>query len=368
MSRQAEKAYLKWNDIVIGVIGQENQVRFIGNTGNATCDSVIPEKLFWSEGQFRKFLRYRIANGKRNDVIEAAQELGLKKYYDEIDEIELIKLTRGFSLNDRFWIAMYPSENRMNTFTDLFIGTFGNLKAQVGDPVYSPAGRNEKGYAYINNNIGIAKKRLHQGSTDVENEVVVSRLARILGVSCCYAAMLDWDWVYSKYDYDINNEAMIHAGNILQDVELVRQDYGELAALLPQYKYDIAKMILLDFITLQTDRHLGNWGILIDGNGASKMSYLFDNGRSLFYDSTPEMANKILNNPMQNVPKFGSEGSYFDSIVSIREEMQLTGCINTNIDPIRIGQCFEGLNIEPWKVEAGIQYINWALQEIRELG
>ena len=55
----------------------------------------------------------------------------------------------------------------------------------------------------------------------------------------------------------------------------------------PAFKNDFYKMIFLDFLTLQNDRHLSNFAIKINSKTRQESFYpLYDNGRSLFYQDT----------------------------------------------------------------------------------
>lgn len=360
----SKKLYLKWDNTIIGEINQDNQVEFMGKTDNIICNQIIPKNLHWSSGEFREFLADRIISRNRRDIEKILARLQLVQY----DEVEIAKITRAFNLADKFWISLRPNEDYKETFIDIFINVFNNFKIGIGDPTSSPSGQNEKSYAFHDEGFGIVKKRLHPYSTDAESEVIVYRLAKILGVSCCYAEMIDNDRVFSEFNYDFNSQYLIHARTLLKGMTLERQDYRELSKYFSRFKYDIAKMIIIDFITLQDDRHLSNWGVLIDYHGDSRMYDLYDNGRSLLYESTPEIAEYILKDPIKYSNSFGIVGTYYDNIMDIREETKLTQLINININNRQIKNCFIGLKLPKWKVEANIQYINWALKEIERLG
>lgn len=53
------------------------------------------------------------------------------------------------------------------------------------------------------------------------------------------------------------------------------------------YYNSLIDMILLDVIIINTDRHFGNFGLLVDSrdNTIVKPAPIFDNGLSLFYDA-----------------------------------------------------------------------------------
>ena len=48
------------------------------------------------------------------------------------------------------------------------------------------------------------------------------------------------------------------------------------------YKNEIDKIITLDYIVLNCDRHFGNLGFVYNSNTGMRIQYIFDNGDSLF--------------------------------------------------------------------------------------
>ena len=71
----------------------------------------------------------------------------------------------------------------------------------------------------------------------------------------------------------------------------------------PQYKADFYRMIFLDFLTLQDDRHLSNLAMKLNLKTKQESFYpLYDNGRSLFYQDTAETISKAAGNPKPIVP------------------------------------------------------------------
>jgi len=152
-------------------------------------------------------------------------------------------------------------------------------------------------------------------------------LAQKLGVSCCPAYHIDKDTVFSVFLYDYSKEYILHFRRLF-DGARSDNEYQNLISVRPQYKDDIARMIMLDFITRQDDRHLSNIAIKISGQSESFYP-LYDNGRSLFYEDTEEMVAQAVADPASYATSFGYSGTYYDYVKEIAKEREdLAGLIN----------------------------------------
>ena len=90
-------------------------------------------------------------------------------------------------------------------------------------------------------------------------------IAKKIGVPCCRAVQTDEDTVFSEFEYDFAAEQLIHFRRLFEDGE--RKSENELENLLakrPNFKDDFYRMMFLDFLTLQDDRHLSNFAIKIN--------------------------------------------------------------------------------------------------------
>ena len=149
----------------------------------------------------------------------------------------------------------------------------------------------------------------------------------------------------------------------------VRSDneYRNLITVRPQYKDDIARMILLDFITRQDDRHLSN--IAIKMSGESEAFYpLYDNGRSLFYEDTEEMVVQSAANPASFATSFGYSGTYYDYVFEIAKERGgLKGLINLDITKDDISDILEESAFKGYRFDGALKWILKTIQIIREL-
>jgi hypothetical protein len=214
--------------------------------------------------------------------------------------------------------------------TDVFSSVFLQRIDMTGDSVDTPEGYNIKRYGVHDGRYGIYKQRISPLTTDVESEIAVSLLGEKLGVPVCPADRVDEDTVFSSFLYDFSKEYIVHFRRLF-DGPRSDNEYQNLTGVRPQYRDDIARMILLDFITRQDDRHLSNMAIKI-GGGTESFYALYDNGRSLFYEDTEEMVRRAVNDPAGYATSFGYSGTYWDYVREIAKERGgLAGLIDLNI-------------------------------------
>ena len=309
--------YLKWKDTVIAKINSDFSVNFVDENSSyfANPDS---KNAHWTAERFLKFLDDRIVSRQRRDIEKILFRCGLSVY----DTFKIAERTKAINAKDLLWIAENENDSFNDAVTDVFKSIFAKKVDSIGDSIDSPDGSNVKRYGVYNGKYGIYKNRLHPLSTDVESEVAVYKLAKRLGVPCCKAIQTDENTVFSEFEYNFAEEQIIHFRHLFEDGE--RTCENELENLIrkrPAYKNEFYKMILLDFLTLQDDRHLSNFAIKINHETKKESFYpLYDNGRSLFYQDNDKTISESFTNPSLYCTTFGASGSYYDHITDILSE------------------------------------------------
>jgi len=116
-------------------------------------------------------------------------------------------------------------------------------------------------------------------------------------------------------------------------------------------------MLLLDFITRQDDRHLSNIAIKISGSGESFYP-LYDNGRSLFYEDTPELVEQAISKPELYATSFGYAGTYFDYIKEIAaERTTIAGLIDLSVSKEEIADILKEAGFKDYRFEGSLSWI-----------
>jgi len=325
------KRFLKWENEIIGVVDAANMVSFTRPDYNEVVALYTRGAKSWTPEQFTEFLSERTISRDRRDIERILFRCGLSYF----DVLRIAEITRGIHPKDMLWVANSEDERLDCVITDVFDSVFHQRIDLAGDSIDTPEGYNIKRYGAYNGQYGIYKQRISPLTTDVESEVAVYLLAQRLGVPCCPAYRVDKDNVFSVFLYDFSKEYMIHFRRLF-DGARSGNEYQNLTAVRPQYKDDIARMILLDFITRQDDRHLSNIAIKMTGSGESFYP-LYDNGRSLFYEDTEEMVEQAVADPKTYATSFGQSGTYWDYALEIAVERgSLKGLLDFNISEANV--------------------------------
>jgi hypothetical protein len=212
----------------------------------------------------------------------------------------------------------------------------------------------------------IFKQRISPLHRDVESEVAVYLLAQKLGIPCCPAYKVDRDKVFSEFLYDFSREYIVHFRRLFDGKRSINE-YQNLTSIRPKYKNDIAKMVLLDFITRQDDRHLSNIAIKISG-GKETFYPLYDNGRSLFYEDTEELVNSAVEDIQSYATSFGFSGTYYDYVLEINKERgSLKNLINTNISEKEISDILVKADFSGYRLMGATKWIMKAIGIISKL-
>jgi len=356
------RRYLKWDTIAIGVISKNNSVSFTLPQLNEVVALYTRGRTKWLPEEFNEFLAERIVSRDRRDIERILFRMGLSQY----DVPRIAEITRGIHPKDLLWIAQSKEERLDAAMTDVFSSVFLQRVDLTGDSVDTPEGYNIKRYGVFKGRYGIYKQRISPLSTDVESEVAVSLLADRFGVPVCPAARVGKDTVFSTFLYDFSKEYIVHFRRLF-DGARSDNEYLNLVGVRPQYRDDIARMILLDFITRQDDRHLSNIAIKTGIEGESFYA-LYDNGRSLFYEDTEEMVRNAVSDPAMYATSFGYSGTYWDYIQDIAAEHNgFGGLVDLSITECDVKAILTESGFTGYRLNGALEWILKATDMIRTL-
>jgi len=356
------RRYIKWDNKTIGVISKNNSVSFTVPQLNEVVALYTRGQTKWLPEEFNEFLAERIVSRDRRDIERILFRMGLSQY----DVPRIAEITRGIHPKDLLWIAQSKNERLDAAMTDVFSSVFLQRVDLTGDSVDTPEGYNIKRYGVFKGRYGIYKQRISPLSTDVESEVAVSLLADRFGVPVCPAVRVGKDTVFSTFLYDFSKEYIVHFRRLF-DGARSDNEYLNLIDVRPQYRDDIARMILLDFITRQDDRHLSNIAIKTGIDGESFYA-LYDNGRSLFYEDTEEMVRNAVRDPVVYATSFGYSGTYWDYIQDIaREHNGLGGLVDLSITEGDVRAILAESGFTDYRFDGALEWILKATDMIRTL-
>lgn len=242
--------------------------------------------------------RRKIPRNRKN--MENIFNLKLKELeLDNNSFMNYIDISYGLSLNDSYWIVPADKElywkdynlykNRFSEIVSLI--AFGEKRtSEIGDiktsPEYTTDGMLAKCWTVLNDEIVLLKKSSEHHKKEAFAEYYMCQIAEIMGfehikydiinyhkniVSSC-SLFTNEDTGFIPMYYCMKQEDTFKEGAKL--LEAVTKIYG---------KEKIEDLMLFDSLIYNTDRHLGNFGMLVDNNTRKllKPAPIFDNGNSI---------------------------------------------------------------------------------------
>ena len=206
--------------------------------------------------RLENFIRDRIISPSRLDIHKILSLVKLNTY--NIHEISLI--TRLINPMDGFWLRGKEGETYENFVIPRLLEMFTETKLQHLNTM-SSGGQNIKYYTKYQDKFGVKKKRLTGLTYDSESELAVHDLAKRIGVSVCPTYRIDEDHTFSEFKFNFLKENIIHMRHLLPKYNDSSNTYEQVVKAYPRIKNDIIKMLILDYITAQDDRHLSNYAM-----------------------------------------------------------------------------------------------------------
>lgn len=354
--------YLKWANHVIGMIYEDKTVDIVNNRLNNIVLLISQGKTKWSKEEFISFLADRVVDKNRRDIEKILFRAGLIEY----DIFKIAFATHAINPKDLFWVT----KNESMKLSDVLKGTFENIfKLKLdenGSTMVSPDGQNIKGYGISNGKYGLFKKRLHGLSTDAEAEVAVYEISKLLGVDVCPAWFVDKDTIFSEFRYNFTKEFVVHARRYFKDGERTGDLYKDLMKKFPEFKTEIRKMCLLDFITRQDDRHLSNFAIRNSSNRKAFYS-LYDNGRSMFHDDNQDMVESSVKDIINYCTTFGNVGTYYDVVEEMTQQVRIGNLINLSIKEPDILEILKNCGYKDYRLEGNLKWIMGTIKLLKTM-
>ena len=255
----------------------------------------------------------------RSGVRDALEALGVT------DTKSLLLRCYGLSLSDQYWICPAGSDltwDDINFFDNSFsddIGDilFGEVKKtdaiDFSSPDSTSDGNLKKRWKIINGKRCLIKGGSNPYRQQPLNEVIATEIMNRLQIPCAaYTLLWSKEMPYSVCeDFVDENTELVPAWRILQtqkqpnNVSLYQHFVSCAEALgIPGAVQFLDQMIVLDYIILNEDRHLNNFGALRNAETLEwiGMAPIYDSGSSLGYDKAAPMmrnGNEILCKPFK---------------------------------------------------------------------
>ena len=242
-----------------------------------------------------RWLRHRTIPANR----AYAQNFLSKNGLSENDFIGILQICKGLSLTDCYWVT-YPNDKKTFAEVNLFDNRFSQVLSQIAFTGYgsSPASKFRSSPEFTTNGMlpkawrrKEGKVLLYKGGTsglantgkEPYSEFYAAQVAEAMGIPHVTYGLSKWkgqlcstcELFTSKDISFVPASTLISTSKISRIIDWF-DDHG--------WKNDLADMLVLDAIIRNTDRHLGNFGFLVDNhtNQLLRPAPIFDNGLSLY--------------------------------------------------------------------------------------
>ncbi len=324
------------------LLNKDTPLLFFACVRNEYDEPVFREIQWLSElrpmgyGELNGFLEHRKAPKHRRHIQELLHRYGCE------DMEGFLNVTHALSLNDTYWVK--PTESNLswsqvslyrNSFNQLiseaaFDGTFSESEFSSTSPEFGTDGYYAK--CWVREGEEIFLYKTGSGLYEIEpiSEFLASQLAEII---CPNSVSYDLDFYHGKLIskcrlFTSETISLVKASSLMgreKTIAAILNRFAELGG-----EEDFRRMCVLDALIWNPDRHLGNFGILVDADTQAPkgMAPIYDNNRSLF----PELDEDQLSAPDWYLercrPKLGKDflktarGLMTDEILSDLKNLQ----------------------------------------------
>ena len=264
---------------------------------NEAHKNLLPLDLKPEAGSLSRWIRHRTIPKNRAYVHALLAKCGLNLNRP----MSIIAVCKGLSLNDSYWIVeegfegsfdkynLY--ENRFSQILGLvaFTGYGSSNRTSLGSsPEFTTNGMLPKCWRRVNGKVTLYKGGT-SGASNTGNEpyseYYAAQVAQAMGIDAIEYGLSKWKGVlcstcelFTSKDY-----AYMPIGHIVTEggFAAVFDYYQQLGEAFVQALRD---MLVFDAVVCNTDRHFGNFGLMIDNaaNTIARPAPLFDHGNSLF--------------------------------------------------------------------------------------
>lgn len=250
----------------------------------------------------KDFLEQRIIPKNRTFVKNILESQGL----DLKDIKGVIDVSKGLSLTDCYWIVeddnlKFNDFNLFdNNFSEIlsliaFTGYTSKIKGIATSPEFTTDGALPKGWRRICNKVFLYKGsteylKASNGGNEPYSEYYVYQLEQKLGIKSVEYGLEKWKGMLAStcelFTTKEFSYVPIYQASHSKDIESVHNWCCE-----NDYEEEFADMIMLDALTFNWDRHLGNFGVLKNNETGEYTEFapLFDNGAGLLSDAPIEI-------------------------------------------------------------------------------
>lgn len=215
-------------------------------------------------------------------------------------QMDIISICKGLSLNDSYWVVEDSFNGKFADY-NLYDNKFSRILGLIAFTGYGSSTRTSLASCPEFTTNGMLPKcwrrdrgkiKLYKGGTagasntgnEPYSEFYASQIAKALGIDAIEYNICDWQKTLCSTCeiFTDKSTSFMPVGRLIHeaDFEKVAEFYQQK----PAFRKTFGDMLLLDAIIMNTDRHFGNFGFLVNNkaNTIKTTAPLFDHGNSLF--------------------------------------------------------------------------------------
>lgn len=306
---------------------------------------LLPIGLTTDSDGLSKWLKSRVIPKNREYVDQILARSGLSHN----DIMGIINVCKGLSLNDSYWVVEKGFEGKFADY-NLYENNFTRTLALIA---YTGYGSNsKKGFTsspeYTTN--GMLKKcwrrdrgkiYLYKGGTsgaantgnEPYSEYYAAQIAEVMGLHHISYNLSKWKGtlcstceLFTDIDTSFVPIYKFNQGSSLTETANYLKSLGQ------EFYDEFADMMIFDALICNTDRHAGNYGLLVDNktNKPIKFAPIFDNGLSLFNYAMADDLADVDSYAKTRYPAYDavSYEEIVKAFISDRQKAQLRKLIN----------------------------------------
>lgn len=332
--------------LTFSIVRQElDKITYVIEWINEEKKHLLPIGLTPDSDSLAKWLKSRVIPKNREYVDQILSRSGLSHN----DIIGIINICKGLSLNDSYWIVEKEFKGKFadyNLYQNNFTRTLALIaytgygsntkKGFTSSPEYTTNGMLKKCWRRINGKIYLYKGGT-SGAANTGNEpyseYYASQIANTMGLNHIPYNLSKWKGticstceLFTNIDISFLPIYKLNQGNSLFEIANYLKTLGH------EFYDAFSDMMIFDALICNTDRHAGNYGLLIDNktNKPIKFAPIFDNGLSLFNYAMEDDFADIDKYAKTRFPAYGaiSYEEIVKEFISERQKAQLRKLIN----------------------------------------
>ena len=259
--------------------------------------ALLPVDLSLDDEGLGKWLKGRVVPKNRAYVNNFLSKCGLSINRP----MDIISVSKGLSLNDVYWVVEEGFAGSFEKY-NLYDNNFSNILGLIAftgfgsstrssfssSPEFTTNGMLPKCWRRVNGKVYLYKGGTSGASNtgfEPYSEFYASEIAKTMGINAVEYKLSRWKGILCSYCelFTGLDHSYVPIGRIVKTggMPAVRKFYESLGS---EFVEALNEMIVFDAVICNTDRHYGNFGVLIDNktNQIVKPAPLFDHGNSLF--------------------------------------------------------------------------------------